>query len=107
MSETVILKDILVALPRDGLWYRRNTGAARDARTGRLVRFGLPGMADIGGIYRGRAVEIEVKTEKGKQSQPQRNWQAAVERAGGIYILARSVNDVMDVLERIPNAYRL
>lgn len=37
---------------------------------------------------------IEVKTMVGRQSKDQKNWQRNCERSGGLYILARSVEDV-------------
>ena len=61
---------------------------------GHLVRYGVPGMADIAGIWRARPYEIEIKLTKGRQTQEQKNWQRAVERAGGTYLLWRSVEDV-------------
>ena len=64
-----------------------------------FVKFGLPGMGDISGIINGMAIEIEVKSEKGKQSEQQKNWQIAVERAGGIYILTNSVEDCISKVE--------
>lgn len=53
-----------------------------------------PGIADLIGVYRGRAVAIEVKAGNNTQSDDQIAFQAAWERAGGIYILARRVEDV-------------
>ena len=75
-----------------------NVGVARTKD--RSIKFGLSGMADIAGIKAplGRAVEIELKTKTGRQSQSQKDWQAAVERAGGIYILARSRENIVEVL---------
>jgi len=95
--ETPLMKEILVALWRefpDGLWYRRNVGSARAGD--RFVRFGMAGQADIPGILDGRAIEVEVKPDTGRQSQDQKHWQAAVERAGGVYLLVRSVDDAID-----------
>ena len=77
--------------------FRMNTGKARMG--GRFVTFGIPGQPDIFAIIQGRFVGIEVKTETGRQSKDQKNWQRNCERAGGIYILARSVDDVRIVLE--------
>jgi hypothetical protein len=97
-SETVLMRQILAALSQTfhpaGVFWRVNVGRATD-RHGNVIRFGLPGQADIAGVIGGRHVEIEVKALTGRQSQPQRNWQAAVERAGGTYILARSVEDAI------------
>lgn len=101
--ETVIVKAILAALGRDPrirIW-RNNTGAFKDV-TGRLVRYGLPGSADITGILRrgGRRLEIEVKTATGRQSPQQQAFQRMVETYGGVYILARSVDEAVDGVER-------
>ena len=75
--------------------WRQNTGAATD-QNGRLVRFGRPGAADLTGILSdGRRLEIEVKSAHGRQSVAQASFQRIIENYGGVYILARSVTDVM------------
>lgn len=86
------------------LW-RCNTGVAR-TRTGRVVRFGLPGQADIQGVLapHGRHVSIECKAGRGQQSQEQVRWQQMIEKHGGLYILARTVGDVEDCLSRTTTA---
>lgn len=76
--------------------FRMNTGKARMG--GRFVTFGIPGQPDIFAIIQGRFVGIEVKTATGRQSKDQQNWQRNCERAGGLYILARSVIDVESAL---------
>lgn len=58
------------------------------------MTFGIPGQPDIFAIIQGRFVGIEVKTATGRQSKDQKNWQRNCERAGGLYIIARSVDDV-------------
>jgi len=79
--------------PRLRIW-RANTGVAFDAK-GRAIRFGVPGAADISGILRGgRRLEIECKSDAGRQSPAQRAWQAMIESHGGLYILAHMVEDV-------------
>ena len=101
MSETDLVKEILMELCKkyrhEILAYRRNVGAMKTEHG--FMRFGLPGMADIGSILNGKAIEIECKTTKGKQSPEQKNWQKAVERAKGIYILTRSVDDCLAQVE--------
>ena len=77
--------------------WRANVGVARINR--RVVRFGIPGQADLTGIlYDGRRVEIEIKSATGRQTQDQKNFQAIIEKFNGIYILARSINDVYEQL---------
>jgi len=99
MSEKSIQNAILRAYatrPDMRLW-RQNTGAARFK--GQVVHFGVPGQADITGIlHDGRRIEIEVKSETGRQSPEQQRYQRMIERFGGIYILARSVEDVTAAL---------
>lgn len=78
------------------LW-RANTGVARYGD--RVVRFGVAGQADLTGILpNGTRLEIEVKDAKGRQSKSQQNYQRMIERFGGVYILARSVDDVWAAL---------
>jgi hypothetical protein len=102
MRESVIQAEILKeigALPWLRVW-RNNTGALKDQR-GQLITFGLKGSADIFGVMApdGRFLAIEVKTPKGRQSEPQRAFEKMVTAMGGIYILARSVDDVYKALK--------
>lgn len=78
--------------------FRMNTGAVQDGN--RFIRYGLPGQPDIFLILNGRFIGIEVKTKTGRQSEAQKNWQRNCEHAGGIYILARSVEDVIERLRK-------
>ncbi len=93
--------------------WRNNTGKIAD-RTGRVVSFGLQGSADIIGIrkvecflrmgsrgiwdavseHAGQFLAVEVKSDTGRQSKAQRNFQTMVEAFGGLYILARRVEDL-------------
>ncbi len=100
-SESVTLAEILIALGRDPrckVW-RNNSGALPDAR-GRAIRFGLAGSADILGLLRpsGRFLAIEVKAQNGRQSEAQRNFQRMITESGGVYILARSVQDALNAI---------
>ena len=81
--------------------WRQNTGVARYGQ--QVVRFGIPGQADITGIYNGIRLEIECKSTTGKQTPPQAAFQRMIENHGGIYILARSVEDVRRVIDEQRN----
>lgn len=59
------------------------------------------GIADLYAIKDGRQLWIEVKTPKGKQSEHQVNFQEDIERHGGVYLVASSVDDVMGLCERV------
>ena len=51
------------------------------------------GSADISATIKGRSVKIEVKIGKDRQSEAQRQYQATIEQAGGIYYIARNFTD--------------
>jgi hypothetical protein len=96
-TEKEIQNDALVALQEAwpfGLFYRRNVGGMKIGD--RFVKFGVKGQADIAGCVEGRMVEVEMKRPCEKQTQDQRHWQQAVERCGGIYVLATSAQEAVD-----------
>lgn len=64
-----------------------------------VVRFGLTGQADLTGIREGgQRVEIEVKAPKGRSSEEQNRYGEMIRRHGGVYIVAKSVEDVLTPL---------
>ncbi len=74
------------------------SGAAMILQNARPITFGLPGQADLTGIYRGLRLEIEVK-DKTKQSDKQRHFAEMILKQGGVYILAHSVTEVEEGLK--------
>lgn len=61
----------------------------------RGVSFGLPGAGDVSGLIRGgRRLEIEIKSDTGRQSEQQRRFQAMIESLGGLYLVVRNVSDL-------------
>lgn len=52
------------------------------------------GLSDLTAIRGGRTVYIEVKKRSGKLSAAQETFQAAIESHGGMYIVARCIEDV-------------
>lgn len=61
---------------------------------GRWVKSNMMrGTADIHAIIRGRAVMIEVKIGKDKQSIYQKIYQQSVEKSDGIYYIAKDFNE--------------
>lgn len=75
---------------------RVNTGAAKVGNPPRLVRFGVPGTADICGLIAptGRLLMIECKSATGQLRAAQEVMQRVVEAFGGLFIVARSLADV-------------
>jgi hypothetical protein len=111
-EETIIQQRIRLALGSlsDLRMFRNQVGQLPDPRTGRPVQFGLSkGSADligwrtitIGPEHIGQRIavftSIEVKTPTGRLSPQQRNWLEAVQRAGGIAAVARSVQDALRI----------
>lgn len=96
MTEREVLHSILVAWgSHPSLRIARvNTGGA--TIRGRFVRFGVPGTADICGILAptGRLIMIECKAATGKQREAQVTMERVVTQFGGLYVLARSLEDV-------------
>jgi hypothetical protein len=50
---------------------------------------GTKGSADISATINGRSVKIEVKYGKDRQLKDQKTYQEQVERAGGVYYIAK------------------
>ena len=57
----------------------------------------LKGLSDLSALKNGITIYIEVKTSKGKQSEYQKQFQQEIESHGGVYILARGIDDVSDI----------
>jgi hypothetical protein len=54
------------------------------------------GSADISATIRGRSVKIEVKVGKDRQSEAQKRYQESIERAGGVYMIARDFDSFVE-----------
>lgn len=91
--------------------FRNQVGQLPDPRTGRMVQFGLArGSADLIGwrtlvvtpemVGQRIAVftSLEIKTPTGRLAPAQRHWLQAVEQAGGIAGVARSVGDALRIV---------
>ena len=112
-AETTLQQQIRLALgthPQTRM-FRNQVGSLPDPRTGRLVTFGLArGSADLIGwrtitvtadmVGQRVAVftSIEVKTPTGRVRPDQTAWLSAVQSAGGIAGIARSVPDALQLV---------
>jgi hypothetical protein len=111
MSEQRIQQEIRIACSNgDTRLFRNNTGTLKD-QNGRPVSFGLcKGSGDLIGWKRvtvtpemvGSIVavftSIEVKTPTGRLRPEQQQWLNAVQAAGGIAGVARSVEDAQRIM---------
>lgn len=85
-------------------FWRNNTGAVKIVRNNGkkgFVKFGLKGSPDIIGCYRGNFVAFEVKSAKGIASPEQKNFLNRIKKCGGYSFIVRSVEDVVESLEKI------
>lgn len=127
--EGKIKNQILISLGENpnGLYYNNPTGLGIPysfvkkmcphchcrVEHGSPIQYGLVGSADIMGVSAvtitpdmvgkviGVATAVEVKTATGRQHDQQKRFQAAWERCGGKYILARSPEDVALLAEGV------
>lgn len=102
-TETKLVKAALEFLKlRNIPAWRNNTGAMaiQTQGTKRFVRYGHVGSADILGCMppAGRLLAIECKSAKGKQTAAQEDFEDAITAAGGLYILARTLDDIAESL---------
>lgn len=58
------------------------------------------GSADISATIRGRSVKIEVKVGKDRQSDAQKRYQESIERAGGVYLIARDFDSFVEWFDK-------
>jgi hypothetical protein len=99
-AEADVLKAVLATLemhPRVAWVARMNSGAF--VVEGRFIKAGFRGCSDILGMLKGgRLLAVECKSGKGKETTDQAAFGARVAADGGLYIVARSVDDVMEGL---------
>lgn len=84
ISEKEITHSIRSYLKAFGIFHWKNFGTLGAA----------VGVADILGIYQGKFLAIEVKTERGKLSPAQERFIANINDKGGIAFVARCIDDV-------------
>ena len=63
------------------------------------------GSADISATIRGRSVKIEVKVGKDRQSDAQKRYQESIERAGGVYLIARDFDSFVEWFDEFVKKY--
>lgn len=105
--ESVVQREILAHLSQMvGVFaFRQNVVAAKI--DDRFVESGVPGQADISACVRrrggiGQRVEIECKRRKGGiQFEEQKKFQAHIEAAGGLYVLARDCKQVISQIKQL------
>ncbi len=100
-------KRLRLARINTGVGWFANGKPARKTDPGAYpVKFGVPGTADVIGLIwpSGRMLAIEVKSATGKLRKAQETFRRVVEKYGGLYIVARSLAEVDDILIPIVGA---
>lgn len=84
-------------------WTALPFGEKRSLETGaRLKRMGVrAGAGDILLLVNGLAIMLELKVEKGRQSDTQRDTEEAWTVANGLYFVARGYHEAREFLERV------
>lgn len=88
VDNTTIVEDVI--------GHRRQIGTAKWLPTS-----GQKGTADISAVIRSRAVKLEIKVRKDKQRPDQVEYQAQIERAGGLYWLVRSFDEFKQMYDTL------
>ena len=65
-----------------------------------------PGSADISATIKGRSVKIEVKIGKDRMSEAQKRYQENIERAGGIYYVAKDFDSFVEWYDIFSQNYK-
>lgn len=101
MSHTSLKKACLDYLAAKDIWaWASDNRAVFDPKTGTFRRFaGVKGVPDIsavakGGIFMG----IEIKDGKDRQRPAQKRFEREVKARGGIYLLVREIQDLIDAI---------
>lgn len=103
--ERDIQTEIMLALgSRPGVRvFRLNVGLGHTAR-GAVVRFGLPGMADLLVCTGAKYLWLECKSKSGSLRPAQRNFRDTIRAIGGAYAVVRSVDEALAALEEVQRA---
>ena len=97
MTETQLTRNIVKALQQcraEGLpiwWFKVHGGPMQ-----------LPGVPDLCCVVNGRAVFLEVKTEKGIVSPRQSYEMKKIRDAGGVAVIVRSVEEAIQAIKERP-----
>lgn len=107
-----LLIEIPKRFPNLRVWRANRIKALAIGRGGkpRMINAGVDGQGDVTGIAAvtlpccqrliGLKIEFEIKAGRDRQSQAQKDFQAMIESHGGIYILARDVEQALGELRR-------
>jgi Holliday junction resolvase len=96
-TEKETQKLIIEYLKKKNIFHWRQNGG----RKGHIRFTSINGIPDVIAIVNGIFVGIEVKDRLGKQNEAQEDFQKDLESAGGTYILAKTLDDVIKVIKSL------
>jgi len=115
-AHTALVREALQELALQGYTCWANQTGALRTESGGFLKFGKVGSADIFCVLPifwhdrkfGVHAEFEAKTGTGRQSKNQKLHQEfVVERNGGVYIVFRSVPELLAEVKRVVNFYHI
>ena len=94
--------DYLEILEKQGRCYCFRSGAgAMKLENGRYFKTGKKGCPDITCVANGKFIGLECKTPTGKLSEAQNEAKRAITKAGGIYNVVTSIDEVVLIMRNI------
>ena len=103
-SHTALVKAVLDALEVSGvaLAWKMQSGLFKNWRGDPAGQIGRPGVPDVCGVLpNGRFLGVEVKTGTGRQSRPQKAFQAFCDESAALYIVFRDTHELGDLIDLI------
>ncbi len=99
-AHQTLLNRCLLFLSGHGRAWANDTPGLAYTRDGTPFKSGLKGSSDILGVLapNGQLIAVEVKTGTGSLTKEQRAFGKMIESQGGIFVCARSVDDVAERL---------
>ncbi len=86
----------MLCLDRDLFVMRNNTGALKTEHG--FIRFGYSGLADISVFHKGKVLFLELKSDKGKQSENQITFQEKVQKVGCLYFVCKTLDEIQNAV---------
>lgn len=101
-KESDILNSICeyLSYKKDLMFWRQNTSSIFNAKYGTyraMPKYSMNGIPDIIVIKDGFFVGLEVKRNKGKQSEAQKEFEKICKENGGEYWIVRNIDDVKEI----------
>lgn len=99
-SEAQIQKAVLDWLQLQGIFVFRTNNIGVPLANGKFRPSPVKGVPDIIVIQDGLFIGLEVKAQKGKQSEHQKWFEMNVKKAGGQYHIVRSIEDCQKIFRK-------